>query len=84
MQKNLSGQIESLSQEKQTIVEKSEEEITSLTKDVQETEAKLANANETIVSLQSNMDIVKETVNSLVVEKSRLLHDISLKVVHLA
>ena len=81
-QKNLNGQIESLVLEKEEIVEKSDAEIASLTKDVKQTEDKLVSANETIGSLQANIEVVKKTVNSLVDEKSKLLQDISLKVKH--
>ena len=81
-QKNLNGQIESLVLEKEEIVEKSDAEIASLTKDVKQTEDKLVSANETIGSLQANIEVVKKTVNNLVDEKSKLLQDISLKVKH--
>ena len=76
----MNSQIESLVLEKEEIVEKSDAEIASLTKDVKQTEDKLSTANETIVSLQANIDVVKKTVNNLVDEKSKLLQDISLKV----
>ena len=66
--------------EKEEIVEKSDAEIASLSKNVKQTENKLVSANETIVSLQSNIEVVKKTVNSLMDEKSKLLQDISLKV----
>ena len=76
----MNGQIESLILEKEEIVEKSDTEIASLSKNVKQTENKLVSANETIVSLQSNIEVVKKTVNSLMDEKSKLLQDISLKV----
>ena len=77
---DLHGQIESLVLEKEEIVEKSDAEIASLSKNVKQTEDKLVSANETIVSLQANIEVVKKTVNNLVDEKSKLLQDISLKV----
>ena len=77
---DLNGQIDSLILEKEDIAVKSEAEIASLTKKVEQMEDKLVRANETIVSLQANIDTVKKTVNSLVDEKSKLLQDISIKV----
>ena len=77
-QRNLNSQIETLVLKKGELSKRSDAEIASL---IKQTEAeKLVSGNETIVSLQANIDTVKKTVNSLVDEKSKLLQDISIKV----
>ena len=77
-QRNLNSQIETLVLKKGELSKRSDAEIASL---IKQTEAeKLVSGNETIVSLQANIDTVKKTINSLVDEKSKLLQDISIKV----
>ena len=76
----MSVEIQSLTTEKESLVEENNDKISVLTNNVNDSQSKLASAKETIVSLQSNVQDVNSRMVEMTEEQTRLLELISSKV----
>ena len=76
----MSVEIQSLTTEKESLVEENNDKISVLTNNVNDSQSKLASAKETIVSLQSNVQDVNSRMAEMTEEQTRLLELISSKV----
>ena len=73
-------EIQSLTTEKEALLEENNDKISVLTNNVNDSQSKLASAKETIVSLQSNVQDVNSRMAEMTEEQTRLLELISSKV----